>query len=265
MYYTTYISFMRLESEMVHIMRQMTRRDALRSGGALALTASIAGCLSDGGGGTVAAVSTIPGVEDGEIVDSHTLANAHSDQLADRSATVNLSRFSLDTGTGDPEFHTVTTTQVEGERVYAVMAGRGPFLAPDADRMEVYYDGDTGYTRRRSNGEWNASEISQGSVISRGGFTGENTLEVIEMSEIGTETLNGDELHRFGKTARVKENGQSARVRIQALIDENGLVHDLQQTGNYTTDGIRDSLEWFVDDLGETTVEEPDWIDDVDD
>lgn len=59
-------------------------------------------------------------------------------------------------------------------------------------------------------------------------------------------------------------DGQYRRFRIQALISDAGLVRDFQQTVDATERDTRETNEWFVDDLGTTVVEEPEWVSGVD-
>lgn len=242
-------------------MRQLTRRRVLRSGGALSLSVGLAGCGGDDAETTTADDSPIPGVENGEIVDSHALATAHSNRLADRRGTLYKSATTLDTETGDTIASSVTTTRVDGEQIYAVTAGRSANLSGDETRREYYFDDEIGLLRSRSDEEWRTQEIEPGTGgVTRGDLIGRTTIEIVDVTKIGMEPLGDTEVHRFGTTGRQIADGEYRRFRIQALISDRGLVHDFQQTVDYPEEGTRETREWFLDDLGATVVAEPDWV-----
>lgn len=246
-------------------MAQLSRRSLLRSGGTLALATSLAGCS----GATNAPSATspeIPGVEDGEIVDHHAFANAHGDQLATRTGTLDWARASLDRETGDSERQSVRTVRVDGDRVHAVTAGRIRLGKSDADRLEVYFgDDSTIFLRTRTDGEWTTtSGEPQEMALVEGGFTGTSRLEATNMSKVGTETVEGEELYRFSNAGRSGEEGTVEWISIQALVDEDALVRSFQQTLAGTERNRHRSEQWYLTDLGSTTVERPDWVTEVD-
>lgn len=246
-------------------MTRMSRRSVLRSGGTLALVTALAGC-SGATNGLSEASTEIPGVEDGEIVDHHTFANAHGDQLAARTGTVEWARTSLDRETGDSERHSVRTVRVDGERVHAVTAGRIRLGKSDADRLEVYFgDDSTIFLRTRTDGEWTTtSGEPREMALVEGGFTGTSRLEATDMSKVGTETVEGEELYRFSNAGRSGEDGGVEWISIQALVDEDALVRSFQQTLAGTERNGHESGQWYLTDLGSTTVERPDWVTEVD-
>lgn len=246
-------------------MTQLSRRSVLRAGGGLALAASLAGCTG-GLDATASAEDGIPGVEDGEVTDKHAFANAHGDSLAARSGTVEWTRASFDRDTGDPETHSVWTVRVEGDRVHADVAGRTLFGRPDVDRREFYFgeDSTTIFQRTRGDGEWEAKSFEpQAMALSKGDFTGTSTLEIVDLREIGTETVDGKELSRFGDTTRTRDDSEAVWYSAQALVDDDALVHSFQQTLDGTGRNGRRFDEWHLADLDETTVERPDWVDEV--
>lgn len=246
-------------------MTGLTRRSLLRSGGALALAATIAGC-SGATNAISGASAEIPGVEDGEIVDHHAFANAHGDQLATRTGTVEWARTSLDRETGDPERHTVWTVRVDGDRVHAVVSGRTLLGKSAVDRLEAYFGDDgTIFLRTRTDGEWTTTSGEPGQMaLAKGSFTGTTRLEEVDMRKVGTETVDGEELHRFGNARRRAEDGAVDWVSVRALVDEDALAHHFQQTIAGTERNTHTTEEWYVTDLGATTVERPDWVAEAD-
>lgn len=247
----------------VNDMTSMTRRSIIQSGSALALTAILAGCADDSGG-VVKASSNIPGVEDGEISDNHTFANAHSDQLATRSGTVEWLKISLDRETGDAEKHTLYNVRVDGGQVHAVISGRNMIAAPEKDRQEVYFEGNTVAIRTRTDGKWDAVSVErQKASLSKGSLTGKSQLESASMSKVGTETVDGEELYWFSDAGRNKRDEHSKWSKTHALVDARGLVHNFQKAFDDGERNNRASQEWIISDLGETSVERPDWVDDA--
>lgn len=240
-------------------MIESTRRSVLRAGTALALATTTAGC-SGALGGSASEEDGIPGVEDGEVVDSHAFATAHGDQLAARSGTLEWAAVSLDPETGDPETHSLRTVRVEGERVHAVVTGRAVFSGTGQDRQEFYYGDDGAFYRGRTDGEWETGQLDQ-QGISRGEFTGRSELEVVTLRKAGTETIDAEELYRFSNVQRGTEDGQSEWVNIQAFVDEDALVHAFQQTVDSESASSRRFDEWHLTNLDATTVERPDWVD----
>lgn len=236
-------------------MVQLPRRSVLH-GSALALATIAAGCTgsSERDAGTN---EGIPGVEDGKITDTHELATAHSDQLANRSGTVKWTKVSLDPETSNPETYALLTVRVEGGRVHAAVTGRTSFSGTDADRLEFYYGEDTSAYRKRINGEWKMGEKGQ-LAINKGKFTGRSTLESASLSKIGTETAYGETLYRFSNVESSPDSERLTWTSVQALIGENGLGYNFERTlaGNDT----RRVDEWHLRNLNETTVQRPDWV-----
>lgn len=242
-------------------MTDSTRRSVIRAGASLALATTIAGC--SGAIDRSSSESSIPGVEDGEVVDSHAFATAHTDQLAARSGTLEWARVSLDPETGDPETHSIWTVRVEDERVHAVVTGRASFSGTAEGGLEFYYGDDTTFYRTRTDGEWTAGSNEQ-PPVSRGTFTGRSDLEIVTLRREGTETVDGQELYRFSNVERGTENGRTEWISIQAFVDEDALVHSFQQTVDSDSANTRRFDEWHVAHLDDTTVERPDWVDEVD-
>lgn len=58
------------------------------------------------------------------------------------------------------------------------------------------------------------------------------------MSEVGTETVAGEELYRFSNAGRSEGDEQVEWVSTRALVDEDGLVHSFQNRSIVPT-GIR--------------------------
>lgn len=246
-------------------MTYLSRRSLLRSGATLALVTTIAGCSGDidsiavAGGG-------IPGVEDGEIVDHHTFANAHGDKLATRTGTLERTRVWLNRETGDLERHAVQTVGVDGDRVHAVVTGEPLMGKSETDRLEVYFgDGPTIFLRTRTDDEWTTrSGEPQEMALERGGFMGTSTLEIAKMSKVGAETVDGEELHRFNNAERGTSDENVEWLDIQGLVDDDALVHSFHQTLAKTEPNIHETEEWHLTNLDATTVDQPDWVAEAD-
>jgi len=243
-------------------MTELTRRAALRSGVAVGFGVALAGC---GGNETPTETAAndhpIPGVEDGEVVDSRALAAAHGDELATQRGTLYESRTTLETDTGVTTASSFSTTSVDGNRIHTTTAGRDARRSGEERRREYYFDEEGGLARHRRDGDWVTRELDPGSGgVSRGDLLGRTTVEIIDVTETGVESVGDRELYRFGNTGRELADGTYRRFRVQALIDEQGLVHDFQQTVDYTEEGTRETTEWFIDDLGTTVVETPVWV-----
>lgn len=237
-------------------MPRLSRRSILRAGAGLVFATMVTGCTGDSGSDS-ATSNGIPGVEDGEVVDSQTFATAHSDQLATRSGTLEWARMSLDPETGDPQTNSIWTVRVEDSRVHAVVIGRASFSGAGEDRLEFYYGDETTFYRTQTDNGWETGSSEQ-PPVSKGTFTGRSDLEVVTLHEEGTETIDDQELYRFSNVERDAENGQTEWTSIQAFVDENALVHSFQQTVDSAN--TRRFDEWHVTELDSTTVERPDWI-----
>lgn len=246
-------------------MTHLSRRSLLRSGATLALATAIAGCSGDTDSIAVAN-GGIPGVEDGNIVDHHTFAKAHGDQLATRTGTLERTRVWLNRKTGDLERQAVQTVRVDDDRVHAVVAGQPLMGKSGTDRLEVYFgDDSTIFLRTRTDGEWTTmSGEPQEMALERGEFTGTSTLEIVKMSKVGTETVDGEELHRFSNAERGTSDENIEWLDIQVLVDDDALVHSFHQTLAKTEPSIHQTEEWHLTNLDATTVDQPDWVAEAD-
>lgn len=252
-------------------MTRLSRRSVLRSGAGLALLTATAGC-TDRIGGTAEANDDIPGVEDGEIADHHVFASAHHDRLASRTGRLEWTRVTLDRETGESRSHTVWTVRVDGERVHAVVSGRGPMAgkskAGGPGRREFYFgDGTTMYYRTQTDDGWDTMSAEPNEMaVSESDFTGRSRLETPPLRRVGTETVDGQKLHRFGHSTRVPDDEQVLWTSIQALVDADALVHSYIQTldRKARSHSRRRVDEWYVTDLDATTVNRPDWVSEVD-
>jgi hypothetical protein len=239
-------------------MTRLSRRSVLRAGGCLALATTIAGCTGSSDSGSTTN-DGIPGVEDGEIVDNHSFANAHSDQLASRSGTLEWTRVSLDSETADPKIHTLWTVHIEGNRVHADVTGRALISGNGVDRLEFYFGDDTTFYRTKTDGTWETRSADQ-PPISKSELTGKSTLEAASMRKVGTETAYGEKLHRFSNVIHQPDGERVEWFSVQALVDENALGYTFQRTLDGKGENTHRTDEWHVTDLGSTTVERPDWV-----
>ena len=239
-------------------MTRLSRRSVLRASGCLALATTIAGCTGSSDSGSTTNVG-IPGVEDGKIVDHHAFANAHSDQLASRSGTLEWARTSLDPETADPKTHTLWTVRVEGNRVRAVVTGRALISGNGADQFEFYFGDDTTSYRVKRDGTWE-TRSNDSPPMSRSELTGKSSLEGASMRKVGTEMAYGEKLHRFSNVAHQPDGERVEWSSVQALVDENALGYTFQRTLDGKGKNNRQFDEWHVTNLGSTTVERPGWV-----
>ncbi|WP_436906557.1 DUF7537 family lipoprotein [Halosimplex marinum] len=177
------------------------------------------------------------------------------------------------TGEGDSEPPLVNwTMKVDlstGER-YAngtVTGGSGGSIP-----VELYHppSSNTTYTRTTFRGR---SQVSQSNATNnRGEPVPAGLLNTVRLTRDGTGTVDGDSLQRYtgeGSDAIVNQSyfdGSVTDLRVEALVDRDaGLVRVIDYryevtSGDTTT---TQSLRIRYTDIGDTTVERPDWMDGV--
>jgi len=84
------------------------------------------------------------------------------------------------------------------------------------------------------------------------------------MSEVGTETVDGEELHRFSNARRDTGDENVEWLEIQTLVDGNALVHSFHQTLAKTDRNIHEIEGWHLTNIDATTVDQPDWVAEAD-
>jgi hypothetical protein len=101
-------------------------------------------------------------------------------------------------------------------------------------------------------------------ALEKASFTGTSTLEIVSMSEVGTETIDGEELHRFSNAERGTSDENVEWLEIQTLVDDDALVHSFHQTLAKTDRNIHEIEGWYLTNLDATTVDQPDWVAEAD-
>lgn len=253
----------------------LTRRRALRTVAALSASSLFTGCIggsrgednpTDTASGNEISPDSIPGVESGEVVDSHTLSVAHQDELAKRSGTLVWSRTQLDRETSETVRSEVLQTSVEGDTVHAAAAGNYLWTSPDSDRREIYIEGTNRYLRDRADGEWSSREVdTDSSSPQTSDLVGRNVIgTTVGTSEyVGHESIDGSLRHRFTNGGNVKEG--EGQFHLSILIDDAGLIHNWSQALDFTQDNdrLRETSQWMVKAIGNTSVERPSWVEEI--
>lgn len=104
-------------------------------------------------------------------------------------------------------------------------SGTAVFSKPDADRAEYYFEGTTALYRSRADGEWDAWSAGPDEVaFSPADFTDKSRLETVGPSEVGTETVDGEELYRFSDAGPAADHDEVEWFSAQLLVDRDGLV-----------------------------------------
>lgn len=229
----------------------------------LVVVVVLAGCTGSGGGPTDDPAPTpdgdIPGVS-ASGVDADALVTAHVDALADRSYRLDVEQR---IGNGGLEIDA------------KVAAGRVPALidisSATADRV-TYVSDDGGFELRRASGDRTVRRIDANASTAPTGATYiRRVLGDANFSYDGTVRHEGKQLHRLradlDDLTRQFEDANVTDFDGSLLVDESGLVHSItyrltvQRGGSQSTLLVDMSL-WR---LGQTTVEEPAWIDEVGD
>lgn len=243
---------------------------------ALAVVVLLAGCQFGGPGpqeqspdGTQASPFADdqgpPGMAASGVTDADALLSAHASTLNGTSATVDIAFRLTVNGTGQ-------NVSLRGKSV------------PDSDRgwMQVvlqngegtYYTvGDTTYYREIVNGSVDYGTTDQVSAVpERPRFGADQRIrtavESAEWEWVDTVDRDGRTLYEFTATSvdppNVNTTGEttvSSSGRL--LVDATGVVHHVAVSTTVETERgtVRYGLEVAVNDIGETTIEEPNWLD----
>jgi len=253
----------------------LTRRRALRTVAALSAGSLLTGCIggsrgednpTDTASGDEISPNSIPGVESGEVVDSHTLSAAHQDELAERSGTLVWSRTRLDRKTGETVRSEVLQTSVEGDTVHATAAGNYLWTSPDSDRREVYIEGTDRYLRDRAGEEWSSRKVdTDSSSPQTSDLVGRDVIGTTAGTSeyVGHESIDGSVRHRFTNGGDVEE--EEGQFHLSILIDDAGLIHNWSQTLDFIEDNdrLRETSQWIAREIGNTSIERPNWVEEI--
>jgi hypothetical protein len=237
------------------------------------------GAVTDGTAGTTPAEVTaidatgpdsyaVPGLGPDGVTDPVALAGAHRAVLANRSYSLWLDTYRLETG--EPN---ATTVQTDTD----VTVAGGRYLASET-RVEgetrelvgaVYYDGERWYPERRVGGVATTREIAGADAVSPGQPTPAELNRALVLRFLSTpETVVADVTRSDGETQyRVEGRGTvvlptTEPVRnyaFMALIDGTGFVHTF--TAQYEAGPTRIRFEWSYGNVGGETLLAPEWVD----
>ncbi|WP_226481551.1 DUF7537 family lipoprotein [Natrinema amylolyticum] len=256
--------------------RTVSRRRWLRGCGSLSVV-GLAGCLSDSTDGSdspeesdrePADIDFPPGLSDAGIDDAEMLFDAHSDVVTSTSFASEYTARTRWTDESTEQWRTVSSES------FAVRA------EPDAERVEkiaddgragretdhrIYIDGDRGatsddgrLTHRTAAGVLEMSLETIGHWVRNvdGDYDGPETIEAgsvhaVQVTEIDTQRPRGDSIDETG-TILVGEDGRIHRFRIRKTVERADERAALE-------------VEFEYDGFGATTVDEPEWVDDLED
>lgn len=269
---------------------------------ALGLSLLLAGCSFAQTGGTPTGTVTPapvpehvdlpPGVDESGVVSADRLADAHVDALASRSFTLVSNRTVRD---ADGRIRSRLSVEVAvGEnRSYladlATAGPDGPVLLGRPPARGVYWSNGSAHVRkltrqnRTTYDRIDASRTFAGSwlfwtnTVAYGGVIGlssaepfyRETLRDVPTELAGRRTLNGTTVVRLvGDRAESPEFSQLDAdvvrdVRLEAVVDERGLVRSFRLSYEAVVDGEVRTVDWTIryEAVGGTTVARPSWFD----
>lgn len=210
-----------------------------------------------------------PGVDDGGVTDPDALMDAHAAGLDGVSTTVEI-RFYLSVN-GSNQSRVLRAKVLPGE-------DRGWMRAEFDGGVGTYYTADgTTYYREVVDGQATYGTTDQVSAVpERERFGADErartAIESADWAPAGTVERNGRTLFEFRATAVEPpnvdtENGTTVTSRGRLLVDGDGVVHHVSVETTVETDGgtVRYGSTVSLSDVGATTVERPDWVDDAED
>jgi hypothetical protein len=210
----------------------------------------------------------VPGLGPRGITDPVALSEAHRDVLANRSYSLWIDTYRLETG--EPN---ATTVQTDTD----VTVAGGRYLAAETrvegDERElvgaVYYDGARWYSERRVGGVDTTREIAGSDAVSPGQPTPDGLNRAIVLRYLSTpETVVADVSREDGTTQyRIEGRGPVVLATTEpvrnyaflAIVDETGFVHTF--SAQYEVGNTRVRFQWNYRDLGGETLLAPEWVD----
>lgn len=228
----------------------------------LVVVVVLAGCSAGGDSAPttddqVSVPDDLPGVS-ADGVDADALVAAHNDALANQSYRLDVDQ---QIGTGALEI----TALVDAGRLPALIDVRGQ----GANRVNYVTD-NASYELRRTNGDRIVRQIeANASMVPTGEFYIREVLGDANYSYNGTVRHEGQQLHRIradrGDLTRQFDNGTVTDFESNLLLDEDGLVHSISYRITVERGNTQSTLDVYLSvwRLGQTTVDEPDWIDEA--
>lgn len=254
--------------------RIVTRRRWLRGCGSLGVV-GLAGCVSDTSDGSntndgsdrnARDLAFPPGLSADGIGDPEALFDAHSNAVSSTSFT------------GEYTAQTRRTDEATGESVTLVTESFDIRAEPDAERVEkITYDGRTG----REVDERIYIDGDRGATSDGGRMTQRTVEEVLETSletmahwvrnvdgdYDGPETIETGDVHAISVTSidTQRPAGEPVDEEGTILVDEDGRIHSVQlrKTADREDARLELEVEFECSGFGETTVAEPEWVDEL--
>lgn len=254
--------------------RIATRRRWLRGCGSLAVV-GLAGCISDTIDGSDTTdepdgdspkLAFPPGLSTDGVDDPKALFDAHSDAVSSASFT------------GDYTAQTRWTDEATEESVTQITESFDIRVEPGAERVEkITYGGRTG----RKVDERLYIDGDRGAMSDGGRMIHRTVSEVLEASlepmarwvrnvdgdYDGLETTETGDVHAISVTAinTQRPSGEPLEEEGTILVDEDGRIHSARIRKTAKREGARAELEveFECSGFGETTVAEPEWVDEL--
>jgi hypothetical protein len=233
-----------------------------------------------------------PGVDESGVVSPSRLADAHVDALGSQSFTLVSNRTVRDAD-GRVRSHLEVTVAVGENRSYLAdltTAGpEGPVLLGRPPARGVYWsDGsdharkltrrnETSYDRIDASRTFAGSWLFWTNTVAYGGVIGRSSAESFYRSTLrdvpaelaGQRTENGTTVVRLvgdraGSTDFSQVDAGDVRdVRLEAVVDERGLVRSFRLSYEAVVDGDLRTVDWEIsyERVGNTSVSRPDWFD----
>lgn len=233
-----------------------------------------------------------PGVDESGVVSPGRLADAHVDAVASRSFRLVSNRTVRDAD-GQVRSRVAVTVAVAEDRSYlsdlTTEGPEGPVLLGRPPARGVYWSNGSDHVRkltRRNETSFDridASRTFAGSwlfwtnTVAYGGVIGRSsaesfyraTLRDVSAELAGRRTENGTTVVRLvGDRAESTDFSQLDAdevrdVRVEAVVDERGLVRSFRLSYEAVVDGEVRTVDWQIrhEQVGNTSVSRPDWFD----
>lgn len=245
-----------------------TRRRWLRGCGALGIV-GLAGCLSDDIGGSETGTTDLEfpsGLSSDGLNDPVALFDTHRSVVTATSFTgehaITVRRTDETTGestTTMPEFFEVRSEPAAERLEKTTFEGTD---GSDVDHA-LYIDGDRGATNTGNH----VTERTAGELVEASLNPMESWVRIVDGEYNGMETLGGESVHSISITALEEQHVPDDELDEEGtiLVDEDGLIRRFRAVQSGVRDDTRIEIEatFEFSDVGETTVEEPAWVDDL--
>ncbi|WP_424003788.1 DUF7537 family lipoprotein [Haloarcula salina] len=254
-----------------------------------------AGCSGIFGGTDAGASTATPADRNGPApgtsgFDAAAIETGHFETLSNESFTASLS-FRLSTVRDGENRSVFVNRTVAVDRANDRALATGALVRANGAELETTTytaDGTTAERRVLSTADRTATDYRYDTAPYDGAVRPVNASSVLDRSLVqslgsdvnwtyaGTDTVGGDDVSRYEATGRnvtgfaadeavaanVTEGESADSVSAAVLVDERGVVRSLQYSLTTERDGrpFTVTLTLSVSDVGETTVEEPDWL-----